>query len=55
MNCLLQHEKANLTILFDKYIPTMQEAIKHRYSLLIHYNTKSIGLASSDMALVWAY
>ena len=27
----LQHEKANLTILFDKYIPSMQEAIKHRF------------------------
>ena len=24
------NEKANLTILFDKYIPTMQEAIKQR-------------------------
>lgn len=24
-------EKANLTILFDKYIPTIQEAMKHRF------------------------
>ena len=26
----IQSEKANLTILFDKYIPTLQDAIKYR-------------------------
>jgi len=26
-----QSEKANLTILFDKYVPTLQEVIKHRF------------------------
>jgi dynein heavy chain len=28
---LFQSEKANLTILFDKYVPTLQEVIKHRF------------------------
>ena len=26
-----QVEKANLTILFDKYIPTLQDAVKYRF------------------------
>ena len=30
-----QGEKANLTILLDKYIPTMSEIIKHRFTELL--------------------
>ena len=61
-----QVEKANLTILFDKYIPTLQDAVKYRFKKITpipeicHIQTLCrllecliVGLSESDCFTRW--